>query len=143
MDSVVPGPPARDHDTVLYDGGCGLCQRSVRWLLARDPEGSRFRFAPLGGRRSAELLTDRERLPDSLVVSTADGRTLVRSAAVIHLLRRSGRAWSAAGRLLACVPRPLRDRGYDAVAARRRRWFAAPESDCPGLPPELARRFDP
>ncbi|HZH02738.1 MAG TPA: DCC1-like thiol-disulfide oxidoreductase family protein [Myxococcaceae bacterium] len=39
---------ASDSDILFYDGGCGLCHRAVRFVLARDPAG-RFRFAPLGG----------------------------------------------------------------------------------------------
>ena len=37
------------QDIVFYDGGCALCHHSVRFLVARDRDGSRFRFAPIGG----------------------------------------------------------------------------------------------
>ena len=31
---------------ILYDGVCGFCDRTVRFVLQRDPD-ARFRFAPL------------------------------------------------------------------------------------------------
>ncbi|MBK7756242.1 MAG: DUF393 domain-containing protein [Deltaproteobacteria bacterium] len=34
---------------VLYDGVCGLCDKSVQWLMDHDPQG-RFHFTPLQGR---------------------------------------------------------------------------------------------
>ncbi|MBI5445766.1 MAG: DUF393 domain-containing protein, partial [Deltaproteobacteria bacterium] len=42
-------PPA--PDLVLYDGGCGLCHRSVSFLARRDQDGSGFVFAPSRARR--------------------------------------------------------------------------------------------
>jgi predicted DCC family thiol-disulfide oxidoreductase YuxK len=35
--------------TVFYDGHCGLCHGFIRFLLARDPGGEKFDFAPLQG----------------------------------------------------------------------------------------------
>ena len=77
-----------DHSTVFYDGGCGLCHRAVRFALAHDADGSRFRFASLqseGFRRRVPAAA-RAGLPDSIVTLTPDGTLLVRSAAVIHVL---------------------------------------------------------
>ena len=37
------------HELVFYDGRCGLCHHSVRFLLARDRDGALFRYAPLFG----------------------------------------------------------------------------------------------
>jgi hypothetical protein len=57
-------------ETLFYDGTCGLCHHSVRFLLAEDPEGRRFRFATLQGRRYRSAIdeTTRRDLPDSLVL---------------------------------------------------------------------------
>ena len=45
------------------------------------------------------------------------------------------------GRLLWLVPRPLRDLGYDAFAAIRKKVVRQPEGLCPMVPPEIGRRF--
>ncbi len=131
-------------DLVFYDGGCGLCHGSVAFLARRDRDGSRFRFAPLGGETARGRLADMARLPDGTVVLlTADGRSLFRSDAVLHALGRLGGPWrhlAAAGRTL---PRPFRDGAYGLVARVRRRLFAAPGGVCPRLPARLAARFLP
>lgn len=132
-------------DLVCYDGHCGLCHGTVQFLLKRDRDGSRFAFAPLQGetvraRLGAEGMGG---LPDSVAVIREDGTVLVKSRAVAHLLRRLGGAWGLLGRAMGGCPQGLGDWAYDQVAARRRRWFKAPEGLCPRVPPEWGRRFRP
>ena len=139
---IVAGPPP---ERLFYDGTCGLCHRAVRFVLARDPEGRLFRFAPLGG---ATFLRETggagaHDLPDSFVVLTNEGRVLVRSDAVAHVLRSIGGIWRMLGAAGSVVPRPVRDFVYDRIAAVRKRLFRKPEEACPVTPPELRRRFDP
>jgi len=129
-------------ETVFFDGGCGLCHGFVRFVVARDRDAA-FAFAPLGGTTFAATFdaAERARIPDSVVVRATDGRTLVRSAAVVHVLRRLGGGWRVAADALWLVPRPVRDAGYRAVAVARRRLFAAPADACPVVPPDLRARF--
>ena len=129
---------------LFYDGDCGVCHWSVEFVAQRD-DGSRFRFAPLGGMTFEEQVsaTDRAELPDSIVVLTHDDRLLLRSSAGAHILRRLGGVWWLLGTLLSWVPRPLRDWGYDRVAANRYRLAKSPDGTCPLVPPALRARFDP
>ena len=133
------------RERIYFDGECGLCHRWVRFAMKRDRDGSRFRYAPLSGPTFAADASAAERraLPDSLAVRTQDGRLLVRSTAVLHVMKRLGGGWGAFAGLLGLVPRPLRDLGYDGVARARKRLFRKPEGLCPLVPPELGRRFDP
>jgi predicted DCC family thiol-disulfide oxidoreductase YuxK len=133
-----------DHSMVFYDGGCGLCHRAVRFALAHDADGSRFRFASLDseGFRRRVPTAARAGLPDSIVALTPDGTLLVRSSAVLHVLERVGGGWKVAGRLLALVPRGIRDAGYDGVARVRHLMFKRPVDVCPVTPPELKARFE-
>jgi predicted DCC family thiol-disulfide oxidoreductase YuxK len=137
--------PDRSADLLFYDGGCGLCHRSVIFVLARDREGAKFRYAPLGGSTFVQRFSEGERvaLPDSIVLHTSDGQTLVRSAALIHVGERLGGPWRMLARIASRVPRWLLDLGYDGVARIRRRLFTRPEGVCPRLPPELGTRFLP
>lgn len=130
---------------VFYDGHCGVCHGAVKFLLARDRDGSRFRFAPLQGETLALRVAEerRARLPDSIVVMTARGDLLVRSGGVVAILEQLGGAWRIGARVLSWVPRPLRDALYDFVARIRRRLVAAPADVCPMIPLELRARFDP
>ena len=129
---------------MFYDGHCGLCHRAVKFALAHDQDGSRFRFAPLGGVAARREICgiDPAELPDSVVVLTPSRLVLIRSDAIVYLLRRIGGAWGFVGSMLAIVPRPLRDAGYRVVAKLRRRLFSPPDDACPMVPAELRARFE-
>ncbi len=133
--------PARSSAplTLFYDGECGLCQRTVRFVLSEDRE-RRFTFAPLGGERF-EAQVGAAELPDSVVVRTEDGRLLTRSSAVCCVLAELGGLWRALGALLSVVPERLRDALYDAVARARPRAAQAEALACPLMPRHLRARF--
>jgi len=123
---------------VLFDGGCGLCSRTVGFVMARDP-GERFRFVPLQSPEGQDLLA-RHGVPADLgtVVLLEEGRALTRSTAALGIARRLRAPWPLLG-LLLLVPRPLRDAMYDVVARRRYRWFGAADA-CRVPTPELRSR---
>jgi predicted DCC family thiol-disulfide oxidoreductase YuxK len=132
-----------EHDYVFYDGACGLCHRSVRIAALGDKDGTRFRFAPLGGRAFSGTVREsqRARVPDSIVVWTVDGRLLVLSDAVLHMMHRLGGWMRVAATIGFLAPRAWRDAVYRFVARHRQRWFRRPEGVCPILPPEIRTRF--
>lgn len=71
------GQPER---LMLYDGDCGLCQKSVQWLLDHDTEG-KLRFAPLQGETAQPILEAHEELKDvDSVVYVEGDEAFVRSA---------------------------------------------------------------
>ncbi len=136
-------PAAQTTERVFYDGHCGLCHFTVRFVLLRDRAG-RFRFAPLEGatfRRTVPAQV-RATLPDSVIVQTTEGELLSRSAAVFYLLNRLGGVWRILAAFGSIVPVTLRDRVYDWLAAVRHRLFPAPAAACPLVPPHLRDRFD-
>ena len=126
----VPARATQTTDTLLYDGSCGLCHRSVRFVLAEDRSGNAFRFEPLPDGEKA-----------SVIVQAADGRTLVRSEAVIHILQRLGGLWRVLGIAFGIVPRIVRNAMYDGVARVRYRIFGRTKDACPIVPPDLRSRF--
>lgn len=131
--------------TLFYDGGCGLCHRAVRALLAEDRDGAAFRFAPLEGARFEALVPEPARadLPDSLVLITPDGGRHTRSGAILEAAQRLGGVWGLGARALSLLPAAPLDAAYDAVARVRQRLFAPPAEACPLVPDELRARFDP
>ncbi len=141
--SAVPAQGALP--VVFYDGSCGMCHRTVRFLIDEDPEGRLFRFAPIGGETFLSRIDEATRrgLPDSVAVLEPDGRLATRSDAVIRLLDALGGRHTRRARLLRALPRPLRDLLYDGVAVVRRRLWAPPQDACPVVAPELRARFDP
>jgi predicted DCC family thiol-disulfide oxidoreductase YuxK len=136
-------PRTAGTDLLFYDGSCGLCHRWVRFAMQRDLDGSRFRFAPIGGSTwsAAFQPSVRKALPDSLVLRTSDGRTLVRSDAVLHIGERLDGPWPTLSRVAGLLPRWLLDLGYDGVARVRPWLFAPPAQSCPVVPAELRVRF--
>lgn len=132
-------------DRLFFDSQCGLCHRAVRFVANRDRSPGVFRFAPLQGETFRRLVPEdlQADLPDTMVVLTADGRILIRAAAVIFILERLGRCWRLAAALLRVLPPALRDRIYDRVARDRGRLFDRPLDACPLPAEEAAQRFDP
>ncbi len=130
--------------TLFYDGHCGFCHRSVRFLLAEDREGRAFRFAPLQGETFAREVPEagRAALPDSLVLRTPEGRLLVRARCMRAIAARLGGVWRLAGMIGALVPIGVADVLYDGFARIRHRLFARPPDLCPLVPADLRARFD-
>jgi predicted DCC family thiol-disulfide oxidoreductase YuxK len=130
---------------LLYDGVCGLCDRSVQFLLRHDTQ-ARFRFAALQSEFARRVLSRHGRDPaklDSMVLVLDPGlpmeRLLDRSDGVLALLEELGGGW----RLLAAahvIPRSLRDRAYDFVARHRYGWFGRYDQ-CVLPSPSVRTRF--
>jgi predicted DCC family thiol-disulfide oxidoreductase YuxK len=131
-------------EMLFYDGHCGLCHRTVLFVLRRDLEGRAFRFAPLQGEtfRARVPAEKRAGLPDSIAILAADGSLLVRSAATIRILERLGGHWNTLASVLRAIPRPVRDAAYDFIARIRYRVFGRRDDLCPITPPKLRARFD-
>jgi predicted DCC family thiol-disulfide oxidoreductase YuxK len=116
-----PGPA---RAVIFFDGVCGLCNRLVQFVLARD-RAERFRFAPLQGDFARLELVPRGGRPedlDTIVVLTAGGQLLQKSRAVLFILRELGGVWGALA-WLRVLPVGLTDRAYDLVARSRYRVF--------------------
>ncbi len=138
---------------VLFDGHCGLCDRTVRWLLRRDSQ-DRLRFAASESPQSAKVAgllarqgigtPDTESSPATILVVRDFGHLaeviLVRSEAVLALLAELPRPWPLVAAVLRWIPRPMRDLGYRLVARWRYRIWGRLES-CPLPTAEERARF--
>jgi predicted DCC family thiol-disulfide oxidoreductase YuxK len=126
--------------TILFDGVCNLCNGFVRFVIARDP-AARFRFAALTSPAAAEVLRDAgvaAPLPDSIIL-LEDGRAHFRSDAALRISRGLPFPWPLLYGFIV-VPRVIRDRVYDFIAARRYRWFGRRDV-CMVPTPDLKQRF--
>lgn len=124
---------------ILFDGVCNLCSALVRFVVARDPH-ARFQFASLTSDAAARVLdgVTRDALPDSVVL-IEDGQVFTRSDAALRIARRLTFPWRLAYAAIV-LPRGFRDVLYDAVAARRYRWFGRRET-CMIPTPAIRGRF--
>jgi len=119
-------PPAA-APLLLFDSACGFCDRAVTFVLAYE-RGPTLRFAPLDSPCAVRLLADHPALAElDTLLLFEDGCVHARSEAALRVARHLGWPWRALG-LLRLVPRGLRDALYDAIAARRHRWFGRREA---------------
>ncbi|MGE3544494.1 MAG: thiol-disulfide oxidoreductase DCC family protein [Kofleriaceae bacterium] len=143
-----PGPPegvpaaVLDRPIVLYDGVCGLCARSVRWILHHERDHE-LTFAPLQGPTAEALRSRWPQIPAAIdtVVFIESGRVHVRSKAFLHLASHLRAPWRWM-HALRWVPGFLPDLGYRVIAAVRYRvWGKADTCELPA--PEQRARFLP
>jgi len=139
--------PASGRHVLLYDGVCGLCQRTVRWLLRHDPEG-RLLFAPQQWPLAAEVLArhalDPGQANSAVLVANFGGpgeSLALRSDAILGALTVLGGRWGVLARVGRLIPRSLRDRAYRWLARNRIRLFGAAELCALPTPAERARFF--
>ena len=121
---INPSTHSDARGILFYDGACGLCTRSVRFLLWADRAG-KLRFAPLQGE------TAKKRLPADLrkasCLSTVvylcgdQPQPLLRSEAVCRAMIDLGGFWRCVGRTLLITPYCIREAGYRFVAKHRMR----------------------
>ena len=129
---------------MLYDGECGLCDKSMRFVLQHDRRG-RFHFAPLQSDLGRELLAangyDAD-YRDSILLLDSDGSVSSHSTAALRIASQLDGGYRALG-WLRLVPRPLRDVGYRFVAAIRYKVFGKVDTNasCSILPPEHRKRI--
>ena len=116
------------RDVVLFDGVCALCDSSVRFLLARDPEG-KLAYAPLQGETARAVLARHPGADEALStivyvrgMDTKSEHLYDRSDAAFKILRDLGGVWRFVA-WLRFIPRPIRNTVYDFIARRRYRWF--------------------
>lgn len=138
------GQGRRPQALLLYDGTCGLCHGTVRFLLAEGADDHALSVAPLGGpTANAALPTGlRAKLPDSVVLIQST-EVLVRADAVAALLRRLPGLWPIIGWGVQLTPRWIANPIYDAVARHRHRFVRTPQSACPVAPSGLQARLRP
>lgn len=130
-------PP--DAPILFFDGHCHLCQQSVQWVLRHDSRG-RLRFASLQAESVRHLLAKAPApLPDSLILYD-EGQFHFRSEAVLRLLTHLSGPWRLLARAGRLIPRGLRNRIYDWIAAHRYQWFGK-SSTCWMPLPEWKHRF--
>jgi predicted DCC family thiol-disulfide oxidoreductase YuxK len=116
---------------VLIDGSCALCNGTAAWLACRDVAGAMV-FATNQG-EVARIAGEPPGGDMGTIVVWDGSRRLVRSAAVLALLRTLGGGWRLLAWWACLCPGTLRDFLYDQVARRRHR-FTGPAA-CTRLSP--------
>jgi predicted DCC family thiol-disulfide oxidoreductase YuxK len=114
---------------VFFDGDCGLCSVSVRFLIKCDSHQHLY-FAPLQGVTAQAILPQQycESLRTMVYQRVSvDGQPtlLIRSEAVLQALIDTGSAWRHLAQIARLLPLSLRDWVYDRIADNRKIFFKA------------------
>ncbi len=123
---------------LLTDAVCNLCNRSVRFILKHE-RAPTLRFASLQSAAAASLLQDCDIAELSTLVLIDDAGVHTRSSAALRTLAHLRAPWRWL-RVLAIIPRPIRDWLYIRVANTRYRIFGKSDS-CPIPDPAHQSRF--
>jgi predicted DCC family thiol-disulfide oxidoreductase YuxK len=108
-----------DNPIIFYDGVCGLCDRSVQFVMQRDPKRI-FRYATLQSEFATKLLGHSITF-DSFILYDK-GRVFYRSSAALRTFGKLGGFWKLAYVFL-IVPPFIRNGVYDFIARHRYKWF--------------------
>ncbi|WP_462413505.1 thiol-disulfide oxidoreductase DCC family protein [Neobacillus sp. Marseille-QA0830] len=124
---------------ILFDGVCNLCNRSVQFILQRDPKGLHH-FASLQGKAGQELIR-KFNLPPNMgsFILIEDDTVYMKSTAALRVCRQLKGGWKLLT-ILFVIPTPFRDGFYQFVARNRYKWFGKNES-CMLPLPEWKTRF--
>jgi len=108
---------------IFFDGVCNLCQRSVQFILPRDP-GGLFLFASLQEKLASQLI------PNSMssveeqgsIILWEEGKISYRSTAVLRIAKKLSGLWPLLY-VFILVPPFIRDGIYNFIAKNRYRWW--------------------
>ena len=130
----------KNHQVVLFDGVCNLCNSSVQFIIKNDKKGV-FKFAPLQGTFGKGIINKHQidtTQTDSIILLTKNGLK-IKSTAALYI----SKALKFPLNLLfvfIIVPVFIRDGVYNVVAKNRYKWFGKKEV-CMIPTPELKNKF--
>lgn len=131
---------------VFYDGVCGFCNATVRFVARRDDEG-KFHYAALQSELARAVLRRHERQVDELdtmyLLLDADRpteRLLFNADAILTVMEMLGGGVARLSRVLRVLPMPWLNVGYRMIVRHRYRLFGKYDQ-CPLPPPALRERF--
>ncbi|WML39797.1 thiol-disulfide oxidoreductase DCC family protein [Neobacillus sp. OS1-2] len=124
---------------ILFDGVCNLCDRSVQFIIKRDPQG-KFKFAALQSEIGQELLKKHGfKSTISSFVLIEKEKVYVKSGAAIRVSKQLYGIWKMSTIFLV-IPPFIRDKLYDVIAKNRYKWFGKKDS-CLLPSPKWKNRF--
>ncbi|MBX9769234.1 MAG: DCC1-like thiol-disulfide oxidoreductase family protein [Bdellovibrionales bacterium] len=133
---------------LFYDGVCGLCDRTVQFLLnhakreTSGPSNEGLYFSPLQGETAKTILAESDRRDLSSVVLVQNGVIYRKARAIAQTSGYVRAPWNLILSGIRGIPIPLANFSYDLVARFRYQVFGKFES-CKLPRPEERRHFLP
>ncbi|GEQ86391.1 thiol-disulfide oxidoreductase [Patiriisocius marinistellae] len=129
-----------NHEIILFDGVCNLCNSSVNFIIQRDKDHV-FRFGALQEEPGKSLLSKHNIDPkntDSIVL-IKNGKAYTKSSAALHAAKKLTGAWPLLFGFI-IIPKFIRNGVYDYIAKNRYKWYGKKDS-CMIPTPDLKAKF--
>lgn len=110
---------------IFFDGVCNMCNGVVDFVLSHEKK-SQFQFAALQGETAKNQLEERYQNDLRTLVVLDEGKILIESDGVFHILRFMKAPWNWLS-VLRFFPKWLRDAGYRFISKNRYALFGKRE----------------
>jgi predicted DCC family thiol-disulfide oxidoreductase YuxK len=127
------------NPVILFDGVCNLCNKSVQFVIKRDPLG-KFNYASLQSEFGQSLLKQFNLPVDNFAsfILFQDDQVYIKSTGALKMLSQlNGWKWT---KVFYIIPRFIRDGVYNIIAKYRYKWFGK-RDECMIPTKELQARF--
>lgn len=124
---------------ILFDGECNFCDKSVQFIIKRDPEAI-FSFTSQQGEAGQQMIK-KHHAPSSIdsIILIENDTYYLKSSAALRICRHLQGAWKLLF-IFILVPYPIRDFFYNILAKNRYKWFGK-KDQCTLPTPEVRKRF--
>ncbi|WP_226583480.1 thiol-disulfide oxidoreductase DCC family protein [Halobacillus litoralis] len=125
---------------VLFDGECNFCDKSVQFIIKRDPKGL-FKFSSKQSDLGKDLLY-KYNVPqelDSLILIEGD-KFYDQSTAALRICCNLSGGWKLFY-IFVFVPKTIRNQLYNFFSSNRYKWFGKKNDVCSLPSPEIRKRF--
>jgi predicted DCC family thiol-disulfide oxidoreductase YuxK len=123
---------------VLFDGVCNLCNKSVQFIIKRDP-ANQFSFASLQSETGKDLLKKYHLSEVDSVILLKDDKYYLESNAALEICSHLTGGWKLLA-IFKVIPPFIRDPLYRIIARNRYKWFGKQDS-CMLPTEEMKKRF--
>lgn len=113
------------HPIFVFDGHCVLCSTGASFIMRHDPEG-KVRFLSAQSSLGMAVYAHFALPLDASYLLITPAGTFTKTTGYFRLAEILG-GWFRLGKIFMVVPRPIRDRVYDWVAANRYKLFGKSE----------------
>jgi predicted DCC family thiol-disulfide oxidoreductase YuxK len=137
--AINPQNDASASPTLVYDGSCGFCSRSVRFILQHERRHDLL-FVTRDSEMGKQLRRTHGMESVESMLWIEDGRAFAESNAVMKAAGYVGGWWSQLAVLASLFPPNILNRLYKIIATHRRR-FSTDVAVCQLPSPEQRRRF--
>jgi len=130
----------KEYSIILFDGECNLCDKSVTFIIDRDPK-KKFKFASIQSEIGRNLIQKCGGDPDNITAMyLIEGEKCYRaSTAALRITKKLSGLWPLLY-VFILVPPFLRDIVYFIISKTRTKLFGTANT-CRIITPELEERF--